>query len=248
MNHVRIWSRGMESGSSWNRAFHLLGFCILALTLLTETGCVSQRAYERLRAETDEMSRSLITVREEVAVLHQSISSLEAANREEEHTAEELRAAVQREVELLPILRQQAHERMASLQMQITTLAGQSRMLAKQVAVARRESNSLKVLVAQYKREMEEARTSLEPPPSPAMPETPVLTESVEDASSSMESVPSPVTIPQQVAQTAPITPVKQQPPPDPPQAPAQTGHESWIDVMMNWLSSIWNWILGLFG
>ncbi|MCA1959064.1 MAG: hypothetical protein LDL14_11125 [Nitrospira sp.] len=246
MNHVRLC--GTESGSYWNRALHLLGFCVLAVTVLTETGCVSQRAYERVKAETDEMSRSLIAAREEVAALGRSISSLEAANREEEHAAEELRAAVQREVELLPVLRQQAHERMALLQMQIATLAGQSRMLAKQVAVARRESNSLKVLVAQYKREMEEARTSLEAPPSPATPETPALVESVEDTSFSMESVPPPVTIPQQVAQTAPIAPVKQAPPSGPSQTPAQRGPESWIDVIMNWLSSVWNWILGLFG
>lgn len=246
MNHLRLC--GTESGSYWNRALHLLGMCALALTVLTETGCVSQRAYERVKAETDEMSRSLITAREEVALLQQSISSLEAVNREEEHAAEELRAAVQREVELLPILRQQAHERMALLQMQIATLAGQSRMLAKQVAVARRESNSLKVLVAQYKREMEEARTQPETPLSSGASEAPPVTASMDDASSSMESVPPPVTIPQQVAQTAPITPVKQAPPPAPPQTPAQTGAESWIDVIMNWLSSVWNWILALFG
>ncbi|MCP9447347.1 MAG: hypothetical protein NNA22_07230 [Nitrospira sp.] len=247
MNHLRI--RGMVSGSYWNRTFHLLGFCVLAVTVLTETGCVSQRAYERVKAETDGMSRSLITAREEVAVLYQSISSWEAANREEEHAAEELRTAVQREVELLPVLRQQAHERMALLQMQIATLASQSQMLAKQVAVARRESNSLKVLVARYKREMEEARTQPETPLSLGTSEAPPVIESTEDTSSSMESVPPPVTMPQQVAQAAPITPVKQTPPPGPPQqTPAQTGPESWIDVIMNWLSSVWKWMLGLFG
>ncbi|MCP9450325.1 MAG: hypothetical protein NNA21_09760 [Nitrospira sp.] len=246
MNHLRLC--GTESGSYWDRALHLLGFCVLALAVLTETGCVSQRAYERVKAETDEMSRSLSTAREEVALLHQSISSLETANREEEHAAEELRAAVQREVELLPVLRQQAHERMALLQMQIATLAGQSRMLAKQVAVARRESNSLKVLVAQYKREMEEARAQPETPLSSGTSEAPPVIASMDDASSSLESVPPPVTIPQQVAQAASIAPVKEAPPPAPPRTPAQTGPESWIDVIMNWLSSVWNWILGLFG
>lgn len=246
MNHARRCN--IEAGFYWRHWFHLLGLCILAFVLLIETGCVSRRSYERVKAETDQMSRSFIAVREEVEVLRRSIPSLEAANREEERTAEELRAAVQREVELLPILRQQAYERMASLQSQVAHLTDQSRMLAKQVAAARRESYSLKVLVAQYKREMEEAQTLPEATRSPIVSETLPLTESVEGASSSIEPVPSPVTIPQQVAQTDPITPVKQVPLPGPPQTPAQTGHESWIDVIMNWLSGIWNWILGLLG
>ncbi len=246
MSHARICDS--EAWFYWRLGLRLLGLCVLAAVVLIDTGCVSRGTYERVRAETDKMSRSLITVREEVEVLHRSIPSLEAANREEERAAEELRAAVQREVELLPILRQQAYERMASLQSQVVHLADQSRMLTKQIAAAKREADSLKVLVAQYKREMEEARMLPEASLSPVAPETPALTESLEDASSSIESVPSPVTIPQHVARTDTITPVKQTPLPGPPQAPAQTGHESWIDVIMNWLSSVWNWILGLFG
>ncbi|MCS6897552.1 MAG: hypothetical protein NZM29_06215, partial [Nitrospira sp.] len=130
----------MELISHRSLLVQLVWFCALSAVLLMEGGCVSQRAYEQVRAETQTLTHTLQTVRDEVAILNQSLSSLESANREEEHALDELRVAVQREAELLPILRRQAFESMASLQAQIATLTGQSRILARQIAAAKRES------------------------------------------------------------------------------------------------------------
>lgn len=246
MNHG--CGHGCESGFHRHTLFCAIDLGVVIFLLLTAMGCVSQRAYERVKAETDELSRSLITTREEVTVLSQSVASLETANKEEENKMEELRVVIQREVELLPIMRQQAYERMVSLQTQITTLADQSRALAKHLATARRESDSLKVLIAQYRQEVEAARASQPSLPAtvaPAVFDTPEITQ---QETTSLESIPPPMTMPREMAQQRPVAPTEQAVSPAPSSLPARSADESWIDLIVKWLASLWNWILGLFG
>jgi hypothetical protein len=223
----------------------LLTFCLLIVAMLAETGCVSQRAYEQARAEADELTRSLNTAREDVRGLGNYIADLEATNRREDAAVTELRAAIQREEETLPILRQRANEKLTLLHTQVANLANQSRLLARQIADAKQESASLKVLVTQYKQEVEEARILPEPALSAtSMPPT------VPPADAPIPppvAAPNPVTPPQQMAQVTPVTPAKPPAPSRPVQTPTQAAEESWIDMIMNRFLSLWNWILGLF-
>jgi hypothetical protein len=239
---------GREPGFHHNTLFYAIGLSVVIFLLLTTTGCMSQRAYERVKAETEELSRSLIMAREEVAVLSQSVASLETANKEEENMMEELRVVIQREVELLPLMRQQAYERMVSLQAQIATLADQSRALARHLATARRERDSLKALVSQYRQEVEAARASQPSLPATATPavfDTPEITR---QETTSLESIPPPVTMPQEMAQQRPVVPTEQAASPAPSSLPARPAEESWMDLIVRWLASLWHWILGLFG
>lgn len=221
--------------------------CLLTGIMLSGAGCVSQRAYDRIKAERDELTRSLNAERAGVNELERHIAELQAANRVEDNAATELRAAIEREEEQLPVLRQRAGAQLASLNTQVANLVHQSRMLARQVADARRESGSLKVLVAQYKQEVEEAQSLPELPVSPSPASEPTLTQPVVDQPAPTMASPAPMTPPQQMAQVTPVTPVKPPASPRPVQTPTETVEESWIDMIMNWLSSVWNWILGLF-
>ncbi len=225
---------------------HLCTFFLLMGGLLMGTGCVSQRAYDQARAQADDLTRSLQTAREDVTELHQRIAELEAVNKETDAAATEMREALQHEAEMLPVLRQRANERLTSLHAQVSTLVNQSRILARQIADAKQESTSLKVLVSQYKQEIEEAqsysepaatRTSMPIPASPAVDQPPPP-----------EAAAPPVAPPQEMAQVTPITPAEPPAPPPPAQTPPAPVEESWFDMVMNWLASLWNWIIGIFG
>src|SRR3990172_5634581 len=92
-----------------------ISLCLLTGALLTGVGCVSRQSYDKTRAEADELTRTLDTTRTDVKELDQRIAGLQAANRREDVVATELRAAIQREQNLLPILRLRADEKLASL-------------------------------------------------------------------------------------------------------------------------------------
>ncbi|NJL18616.1 MAG: hypothetical protein HC938_17120 [Nitrospira sp.] len=51
---------------------------MLAVALLTDIGCVSRRAYERIKAETVEHTQALETARADVQELDQQIAGLQA--------------------------------------------------------------------------------------------------------------------------------------------------------------------------
>jgi hypothetical protein len=224
--------------------------CLLAGILLVGTGCVSQRAYDQVKAERNDLTRALDAERANVSELDRHIAQLKAANREEDDAATELRTAIQREQERLPLLTQRANAQLVSLQTQVANLVHQSRLLARQVADAKRESSSLKVLVAQYQQEVEEAQSIPEPfasPPSPEPASTPAPTQPIIAQPTPAVAAPNPVTPPQQMAQVTPVTPVKPPAQPRPVQTPSTPVEESWFDMVINWLSSVWNWIFGLF-
>jgi hypothetical protein len=226
--------------------------CFLAGILLVGTGCVSQHAYDQIKTKHDELTRSLDAERADMSELDRHIAALQAANRTEDDAATKYRAAIQRDQQLM----RRASEDMTSLQTQVANLVYQGRLLARQVADAKREHNSLTTLVAQYKEEVEEAQSLPElstPPASTSMPPAvfpptaqPVVSQPPAEVAPMM-AAPNPVSPPQQMAQVTPVTPVKPPAPSRPAQSQPEPVQESWIDMVMNWLSSIWNWIFGLF-
>lgn len=220
--------------------------CLLVGTILAASGCVSQRAYEQARAEADELARTLDATRADVQELDQHIARLQAANQAEDAAAAELRIALQRETDMLPVLRRRASERLTSLQAQVVTLVNQSRMLTRQVSDAKREHTNLKTLVSQYKQETQEARLAPEPPTA-EIPMPAVAPPVVAEPHSAPVAAPAPITPPQQMAQVTPVTPVKPQTLPRPIPTPPTPVDETWFDTVMGWLVGAWDWVMGLF-
>ena len=243
-----------DSAASFTRylttAVRVLPCCVFIVAMLAEIGCVSQRAYEQARHEADELNRSLEAARAEVTELGQRIGELETENQEKDTAAAELRASAQSEVEALPVLRRRANEKLTLLHTQVASLVSQSRGLARKIADAKKEHASLKVLVAQYKEEIEDARLlaeTAEPEPTMAPPDPPIPAAApmAEAQIPPPVASPNPVTTPpQQMAQVTPVTPAKSPPPAPPPSVPEE---ESWFDMIMNFFVSIWDWITGLF-
>lgn len=236
-----------SAASSSSNSVSGITVCLLIGAVLAASGCVSQRAYEQARAEADELARTLDATRADVQELDHHIARLQAANQTEEALATELRTALQREAEMLPVLRRRASERLVSLQAQVVTLVNQSRTLVRQVSDAKREHGNLKTLVAQYKQEIEQARSV--PEPSPAEVPMPVdAPPVVAEPLSPPVAAPAPLTPPQQMAQVTPVTPVKPQALPRPIPTPPEPVDETWFDMVMGWIGSVWDWIMGLFG
>jgi hypothetical protein len=215
---------------------------LLSAVWLTAAGCVTRHAYEKARAEADELARTLAIARTDVSELDRRIADLQAANRREDAATTALRAAIQREQDQLPILRQRADAQLASLQAQVAHLINQSRALTRQIADAKRESVSLRALTEQYKQELEE--------PSPLL--VPTASETGEPVaptpSSSTASPGSPVNPAVPLQQTARIAPVAA-PQPSIPPPPAQINpgpvDHSWTGMIMSWLSSLWSLLFG---
>ena len=245
-----------DSAASFTRylstAVRVLPCCLFVVAMMAETGCVSQRAYEQARHEADTLNRSLNEAKAEVNELGQRIGELEAENQEKNSVATELRTSAQSEVEALPVLRRRANEKLTLLNTQVASLVSQSQGLARKIADAKKEHASLKVLVAQYKEEIEDARLlaeTAEPEPTMAPPDPdppiPAAAPMVEAQIPPPVASPNPVTSPpQQIAQVTPVTPAKSPTPAQPPSVPEE---ESWLDMIMNFFVSIWDWITSLF-
>ena len=220
--------------------------CALAMVLFLEIGCVSRRTYERVKAETVEQTQALEAVREEVRELDREVAGLQASNRREDAAKSELRAAIQREEEQLPILRQRAEDTLASLKTQVATLMNQSWHLARKIVDIRKESISLQAKVAQYKEKMEEARA---PVMVASGRDKPIITPTVTSEAPTSSVTPIQDAEPTQTAQTVSpspnLAPVKPPAPApsmdvDPPQA-----SDSWIGIITSWFVKIWNWLFG---
>jgi hypothetical protein len=149
--------------------------------------------------------------------------------------------AIQREEEMLPIRRQRSDDQLAALQTQVARLVNQSRLLTREMANARQESASLKVLVAQYKQEIEESESlsiPLEPAANTPAHIQPTVTEVVPPVPQTTETV-----IPQQTAQATPFPPAAQTTPPRPIEIEQAPVDDSWMGMIMSWLASLWSWI-----
>lgn len=213
-------------------------------TLFTIVGCVSQQTYDKTRAEADELTRALEMARIDVKELEQRIDMLQAVNKKEDAATTEIRAAIQREIDTAPLMRQRADNKIAALQTQAAHLISQSRLLGRQVAEAKQEGASLQAVVTQYKQDLEDSRLlSLSTPSMPPAPAPPIPSPS--STVTPMVPTPTPLTAPAQQAQANPNPPTK-------PAAttrhvkgePAQTD-DSWTGMIKNWVSSVWGWIFG---
>ena len=240
--------------------------CLLAATLLTDIGCVSRRAYEQIKAETIEHTQALETAREDIKELDQQIAGLQAANRRENITIDELLAVIQREQELLPIMHEEAEERHSSLKTQVASLLDQSWHLARKIADLRQASASLQTMAAQYKEEMKHVQAQAQahaPVLVASHSEKPSITNS---ASTTTEEPSSPPTLtPVEEEQPSSLTSDEESapthvaqavsPPPDlepvaPPASSSSvnvepsTTNDSWIDMITGWLLAFWNWLI----
>jgi hypothetical protein len=225
-----------------------IALCLLGAALLIDIGCVGRHAYERIKAEAREHTQALETVREDVRELDQQIAGLQAANRRENITIDELLAAIQREQELLPVMRQEAEERHASLKTQVAGLLDQSWHLARKIADIRHESTALQAMTAQYKQEMEQAQaqapalfashsenpsvtypTTIDDPPVPDLPP--------------VEEIPPPK-VAQAVSQAPDLTPVTSPTPSSSINVEPPPTDDSWFAIITGWLLAFWNWLL----
>lgn len=225
--------------------FQGITVCLLAGALFAEGGCVSQRAYDRIKAETQEHTRALESVRDEVKELDQQIAGLQAANRHEDASTTELRAAVQREEEQLPVMRQRAEAVLTSLKGQVAALMNQSWSLARKIADLRHESASLQTAAAQYKQEREEGQA-----PVTVVAEeeessiTPAMTAELSTPSESptlepvVAQLPAPTAASPSLSASAPSIPS-----PSMNAEPPETDN-SWIGMIFSWLTTLWNWLL----
>ncbi len=225
--------------------FHRIAVCLLAGALCTEAGCVSRSAYERIKAETQEQARALESVRDEVKELDQHIAELQAANRHEDVITAELRAAVQREEEQLPIMRQRAEAMLTSLKGQVAGLMDQSWNLARKIADLRHESASLQSTAAKYKQKIEAAHASV---PTAADKDEPVITQpfAAEPSAPAESSMQEPL-----VAQHTEPTPPSLDMSPATPSMPSPSINldppetdNSWIGMILGWFTTFWNWLL----
>lgn len=237
-------------------AVRQVSLCLLAAALLMDIGCVSQHAYEQIKAQTAEHTQALGMVREEITQLDEQIAGLQAINRQEDAVTGELRASIQREEELLPVMRQEADERLTALKGQVAGLLNQSWHLARKIADIRQESSSLQARAARYKHELEQAQAqasllvasqsdapsiahhvAAEAPPAPALPP-------VEETNSEQVEAIAPVQVAQHIPPASSPTPVVLPPPPassieaEPPAA-----DDSWIGMITGWLLAFWNWL-----
>jgi hypothetical protein len=214
---------------------------LLTAVLLTEVGCVTRQAYEKARAEADELTRTLDIARTDVTALDRRIAELQTANRREDAVTTDLRAAIKREQDQLAVLRQRADARLASLQAQVAHLVNQSRAMTRQIAAAKQERASLQAMTAQYKQELEESR--LMPTPvalssSESIPAQPVLPPSTPSATADNPAVP-----PQQTAQVNPVVPPKPAIPPPPATVEPPPADDSWTGLITSWFSMLWSWV-----
>ncbi len=242
---------------------------LLATALLMDIGCVSRRAYEQLKAEIQERTQALESVQDDVRGLDQEIAVLQATNRRKNITIDELLAAIQREQELLPVMREEAEERHSSLKTQVASLLDQSWHLARKIADLRQANASLQTMAAQYKQEMRQIQaqtqthtpvlvaahseqpsgtpsTTTEEPVTTAAPEPPPVEEEQPSSLMSDESGAPP-----QVAQAAspapdltPVTPSVPSPPSAPVNVEPPEAEESWFDMITSWLLAFWNWLI----
>ncbi len=213
---------------------HRVVLCLLAVMCAAETGCISQRLYDRVKAETVEQSQALDAIREDIRELDREIAGLQALNRQEDAAMSDLRTAIQREEEQLPTMRQRAEGTLAALKAQVASLMNQSWHLARQIGDLRQESAVLHTKVAQYKHDMETARAAAAVVSKRTQPlVTPtILEETLVPAALPVQEDALP-----QVAHTPSLAPSSANSEPS-------TVNSSWIDVIINWFITIWNWLL----
>lgn len=227
------------------RTLQRITVCVLAGMLPIEIGCVSQSAYERLKTQAQEDTQTLEVIRDEVKKLDQQIAGLQAANRQEDATTAELRMALQHEEDQLPIMRERAEASLTLLKGQVTALMNQSWNLARKIAALRHESASLQSTAAQYKQEMEEAPAA---EPVAADEEEPRVAQATVAEPPALGESPSQAPIVAQRSEPVAPTPNLSPPAPSTPSPPTNIDpagtDDSWVSMILSWLTTFWNWLL----
>ncbi|MFO0697602.1 MAG: hypothetical protein U0236_00100 [Nitrospira sp.] len=235
-----------NSTSTVARVLQRIIVCVLTGMLWVEGGCVSQSAYERIKAQAQEDVHTLEVVRDEVQELDQQIARLQAVNRQEDGTTAELRMALQYEEEQLPIMRQRAETSLISLKGQVTTLLNESWYLARKIADLRHQSASLQSAAAQYKQEMEDAQAAA---PMSADEKDPGIAQAIATEPPTPAESPSqePIIVAQQPEPVAP-TPNLSSSAPSMPSSSINTDtagtDNSWVNMILSWLMTLWDWLL----
>lgn len=227
------------------RTLQRITVCVLTGMLPIEIGCVSQSAYERLKTQAQEDTKTLEVVRDEVKELDQQIAGLQAANRQEDATTAELRMALQHEEEQLPIMRERAEASLTLLKGQVTALMNQSWNLARKIADLRHESASLQSTAAQYKQEMEEAPAA---EPVASDEEEPRVAQATVAEPPALGESPSQAPIVAQRLEPVASTPNLSPPTPSRTSSPTNIDpagtDDSWVSMILSWLTTFWNWLL----
>jgi hypothetical protein len=207
--------------------------------LLSTVSCVSRETYAKTKAEAEESMRALDAARTDVREMEQHVEVLRTINKKEQAAAADIRAAMQQHLETAPLMRQQADERLAVLQGQVSRLVQQSRLLGREIGEAKQERASLQALLAQYKQDTEESRLRpLSVPSSPA-------------PSSDVSTLTAPIAVP--ANPPAAQLQAQAQPPAD--KAPATVTRmvktdpvredNSWTGTIKTWVTNFWSWIFG---
>jgi hypothetical protein len=232
----------VQSGSTaWQRCLLTLG----VILWIADAGCVSRQTYEKTKAEAESFSRTLEAERAEVQDLDQRIATLHALNKKDDAATAEIRAAIQREADAAPLVRQRAEEKLAALQTQVAHLVNQSRSLGREMAEAKQEGASLQAMVRQYKQELEEARSL---PPSigaPAAVPAPVPAPLPPPLSPTASSTMPPTSPSPSAATAQPASPTKPLPATRPAKTEPAPADDSWTGMIKSWVSTVWEWIFG---
>jgi septal ring factor EnvC (AmiA/AmiB activator) len=228
-----------------SRTLQQITVCVLAGMLWVEAGCVSQSAYELLKTQAQEDTQALEAVRGELQGLDQHIAGLQAANRQKDAVTAELRMALQHEEEQLPIMRQRAEASLTSLKGQVTTLVNESWHLARKIADLRHESAFLQNTAAQYKQEMEEAPAA-EPVTADEVGSGTTQTIAAEPPAPAEPSSQEPIAAqrPAPVAPTPNLSPPASSTPSSPTNTDPAGTDDSWVNMILGWLMTLWNWLL----
>lgn len=225
-----------------------IALCLFGTLLLMDIGCVSRHAYEQIKAETREYTQALETVREDFNELDRQIAELQAQNRHEDAIIDEIFATLQREKELLPVMHQQAEERISSLKIQVASLLDQSWHLARKIADIRHESTSLQAIAAEYKQEMEQAQAQA-PVLVASHSEKPSITHPTTTEQPPVPELPpvEEITPPQVAQAVSPAPDLTQVTPPTPfssVDVDTPTANDSWFAMIISWLLAFWNWLI----
>lgn len=220
--------------------------CLTAGILAAAAGCVSQQTYEATRSQADERTRALDAARIETNVLEAHLAALQAANQKAQAALAEARAAIQQEAETASLVRQRADEKLAALQRQVATLVNQNRLLGRDMADAKQEGASLRAMMVQSKREVEEARVLR---PSSALTPSPQPLPSPQSAGQAAPTPLPPTPLPPAASTQQPPAPssLPAQPAAAPPPAKTEPGQpdESLIGKIKTWISNLCGWLFG---
>jgi hypothetical protein len=245
---------------------------MVAGTVLTLGGCVSQQTYESARQEAKTRANQLAQTQAEIESLEQQRDATHAANQRDERALGNLKSELQKIRASLDQMRKDSLVKLAMLRQSIAALSSRHRAMLKEISETKQYEKKLETLTAQHK--LATATIPTEPAarvtPIDSLQQEPrmvaVITPQSEESSStishpsgaSSRNVPASTVVspstggpqepPSVVATSAPASlPVKTIPAPTVTASPSPTAPpaqgESWFSSMQKWLASMFDWI-----